>query len=68
MRPVVEGDYRRIRGKSSTHPCDVFKSTVQRLKQGDVVTNAQLARIKSGAAEKYLRLAQQTHAANPGLA
>jgi len=52
MRPVVDGDYRKICGKGSTHPCDVFKSMMQRLKQGDVVTNAQPARIKPGAAEK----------------
>ena len=47
MRPVVESVRRKLRGLSRRYPGGVLKSAMQRLEQGDVVTETQLARLKA---------------------
>ena len=43
MRPVVDSVRRKLRGLSKRYPGGVLKSAMQRLEQGDVVTETQSA-------------------------
>ena len=47
MRPVVDSDRRKLCGPGEGYPGGVLKSAMQRLEQGDVVTETQLARLKA---------------------
>lgn len=43
MRPVVDSVRRKLCGPCKGYPCGVLKSAMQRLEQGDVVTETQSA-------------------------
>ena len=47
MRPVVDSVRRKLCGPGKCYPGGVLKSAMQRLEQGDVVTETQLARLKA---------------------
>ncbi len=68
MRPVVDSARRKLCGPGEGYPGGVLKSAMQRLEQGDVVTETQSAPEWSAVGGRCSSRVLQNHAAKPALA